>query len=196
MTMLLALAAVVGMFEAGEPGTNKDIDVEVIEVTSTPKSIAHGRYAIDKLAQGAGGDRVRVIYANPFREDPKNPGATNVSIDWHVIVRGMIAMKKAGAKYVCTSFTTTDAERSRDLKSVADQLGMILVASLGNGELDRPYPAMVPGVIAVLGVEQSTSVSREVRDRADYKLSGTVRPGVRGSSFAAARVCGQLATGR
>lgn len=191
MISLFALAMVVGVLDNGLPKEN-DPDVTVVEASPLTTTYNHGGWTLKALREGAGDPHIKVVYAVPFERDPEATRPNEVIINYQVAFQAMIKMKKAGVTHVCTSFSTHDAKGAADLKYVADQLGLTLVASLGNDKVSGYYPAMLPGIVAVLGKEQENKVGKEARARADYVLSGVVEPGVQGSSFAAARQCGKL----
>lgn len=183
----LALAAV-GVIDNGMPS---DASVTVTQVSAKSTDYKHGDLVLKAIKENA--PNVKVYYASPFERDPDATRPNEVIIDWQIAYKAMIEMKKAGVKYVCTSFSTSDEKGAKDFKFVADQLGLTIVASLGNDKSEGIYPAALPGVVAVLGTEQTTKVSHAARNRADFVVSGDMGNGVRGSSFASARVCGKLA---
>jgi len=185
----------VGMIDAGpitgpaRPG----VTVEPLMSTENPTKYGHASMSLDALTRGFAPDAstsLTVLYVNAFEADASTSRANEVIVDWPVIVQAMIAFKKRGVKYVCTTFSDNDSENAVKVTSFAHQLGLVIVASLGNGETKTPYPAMLPNVVAVLGSE--AKVVKNLRARADYTISGQLTADVRGSSFAAARMCGQL----
>lgn len=188
---LLALTAIVGVIDTGTPrGENIEI-VSKHTDSAAVNDFNHGLYTVRSI-QEAG--PVKIIYASPFKKPKDNNARGNeVEIDWEQVFWAVNSFKKRGVKYICTNFNTTDREGAEWFADLAQKNGMIVVASLGNNASEAALPASIPGVVAVLGHEQVHKVSNERVKRADYIVSGKVQHQIRGSSFAAARVCGQLA---
>ena len=185
---------VIGMFDAGSfSNAPRGIELEKVGGVAAPTSFDHSKYVLAAFNRGyraKKNDTLRILYASPFEVDPDAKNPNEVILDWNTMFKAMVEMKKRGVTLICTTFGSDDSFGAEKMVKFAGDLGMTVVASLGNGETTTPYPAMMPGVIAVLGSE--ANVDRSVRKRADYTISGQIDD-VRGSSFAAAEVCGRMA---
>lgn len=189
-----ATPVVIGMFDAGSfENAPKGITLEKVGGVAAPTSFNHSSYVLTAFNRGYRAkktDQLRILYASPFEVDPEAKNPNEVILDWNILFKAMVEMKKRGVTLICTTFGSDDQVGAGKMVKFASDLGMTVVASLGNGETATPYPAMAPGVIAVLGSE--ARVDRAVAKRADFTLSGKVDD-VQGSSFASAEVCGRMA---
>lgn len=180
---VFAVAALVGVIDGGPVALDNVRTVASVEV---PTSFEHGKIVIDTMRKAAG-ENVPVLYVSAF--EAGNGAVNDATFDYQTAYKGMIEMQRQGVKYICTTFVTDDISGATDFVNFANQLGLKVVASLGNGEVAKPYPAMLPGVIAVAGSE--AKLSKAVKARADYTISGKIDGGVQGSSYAVAKFCGK-----
>lgn len=193
---VMAQEVLVGLVDSGQIADRDTatVKVETIDSVAKPHSFKHADVMIDSI-DSAVDQKVHILYVSAFETDPEAKRKNESILDYQTMYRGMIKMKKAGVKYICTAFDGSDEDGSKDLVGFANQLGMILVTSMGNDDNDTPYPAMLPGTVAVVSKEYRYMKHRSeaFKSRIDYTETGIVSKDVRGSSYAAARVCGKLA---
>lgn len=201
MSITLAALITIGVIDSGlKPNTDQvaNLSITVIdEGKSAPEArtslnSTHGQATLKAIARETNGQPIRVLYASPFAPSPK--GGNYMRVDWDRAIHNLEQMHNQGVTLVCTTFVTNERDEATRFMEAANRLNIKVVASLGNGETDTPYPALHPDAIAVYRRDGSNPAFVK---RADYlenprgeRKGGNV---VMGSSFAAARVCGKLA---
>ena len=169
---------------------------------STKDGREHGDASVASVINGAGGN-ANILHANIFVNTPNGGLASS----WTSAKRGLDWFHANGVKYVCTNFVLPETEDVRGFVDYAEQLGMKIVTTIGdtNNMTDMPYPASDPRTIATRpdGGKMIRGMKGDVLRLAKYTSSPVAtadgnmtgdKP-AEGSSFAAARVCGQLASG-
>lgn len=182
-------------------------------VEQVTASRTHGDMVLDAVrgARSAIGDRrpYRVLHANPFVDKDGrlgiNYGGMSSILEWY---------RENGVRVVSTTFAAGKEDpRMASFMSKAQDYGITIVASVGNGEMDGvPFPAANPSAIAIDGVNYRSMTTRrtpayrraeavfsgatgvKTSERLDDALTQTMKAGssnaskeVLGSSFAVPR---------
>lgn len=139
---------------------------------------------------------IRIIWSSPYFTTGSNSKTNTLLMNWNLANAALEEFAKNGVKYVCTTFVTKDAVQARRFIDNSKRLGLIVVSSVGNGELRVPYPAVFNDVISVGSINVYTTGL--VDAKATYVVDGKSVAGPKGyeldsSSIAAARQCGKLA---
>lgn len=147
----------------------------------------HGDVVLDTVAETRaqmGDSRTyRIYHANPFVEMPGG----GLAIDYAGLKRSIAWFSENGVKVVATSFASAkDAPGMADFVRTARSSGIVVIASVGNGETKGiPYPAAYKDVITVDGhfYRQSDSpMKRDALARSDAVFDGLTK--ARGSTEA------------
>lgn len=187
-----AAVLVIAVVDGGIP---MDVpNLEIVESVSNPSPIDHGQKVVDAIvSEIPAGTEYRILYASAFEGEADDDGA--IVMDWSIMTQAMVKFRDAGATHVCTSFTGEDVDTGRVVADFAEKLGLTIVASMGNDDRQTPRLATLEGVVGVLADEYRHPIdpASEFAKAIDYRASGALPSGSRGSSFAAARVCVRLA---
>lgn len=147
----------------------------------------HGDVVLDTVAETRtqmGDSRTyRVYHANPFVEMPSG----GLAIDYAGLKRSIAWFSENGVRVVATSFASAkDAPGMADFVRMAKSSGIVVVASVGNGETKGiPYPAAYKDVITVDGHfyrQPDSPMKRDALARADAVFDGLTK--ARGSTEA------------
>lgn len=162
----------------------------------------HGTAVVDTVVDGfRKRDRdtpVRILHANIYVRGPDGALATSwpralLALDW---------FKSEGVRFICTSFVSDYTKGAAAFVDRAVALGLTIVAPVSNPDArlsGLPYPASDARVIAVGSDDEiiRPRIARKIRALARVNMSplaaGTTGKAVAGTSFAAARACGQMA---
>jgi len=190
MTLSVLAAVVLAVVDAGTP--KADARVEITETVAAPTKSDHGQKIIDAIvAEIPAGTDYRIMYASAFEGKADSTGAT--VMDWSKMLHTMVKAKQAGATHVCTAFSG-DPENSKIAADFAAQLGLTLVASMGNEPDDVSGRLwQQEGVVSVLAAEYRHARPADFVRAIDHETSGVIDANTRGSSFASARMCARLA---
>lgn len=181
---------------------------------------SHGDLIVESIADARSAMRdgrpYRVFVANPFVERPEG----GLRINWKGLQEALRWFKENDVKVISTTFATEqETPGMTAFAKAAQEAGMVVVASVGNGGANRvPYPASYPNTIAVDGwyYRQKADIDKAgITERIDAVFDGSTRarrnrdaamtgaegltPGstgggmVRGSSFAVARATAYIA---
>jgi len=192
MSLVVAGALVIAVVDGGIPSGVPNL--EVVESVANPSPIDHGQKIVDAIiAEIPAGTDYRILYASAFEGEADQDGA--IVMDWSIMTHAMVKFRDAGATHVCTSFTGEDVETAQVVADFAKKLGLTIVASMGNDERQTPRLGTLDGVVGVIADEYSFPIDPDSMfgKAIDYRTSGVLPSGSRGSSFAAARVCVRLA---
>ena len=178
MSFLLAAAIVIGVIDAGPPA-----DVETVAMSPDPTNSDHGTKIVQAIREEV--PDARILFADPFEGD--------MIMDWQVMMRAMIEFKRQGVTHVCTAFTGEDIENASVVAQFADKIGVTIVASMGNDDRQTPRLATMPNVVGVIHSEYRYRYHNAAwADAIDYTVSGKIKGGSQGASFASAKVCANL----
>lgn len=203
MSFILFLSASIGVIDGGMGSMPKlnNVEINIVDNDKGPlaKSDSGRSHAADVIYMISQGykptktDKLTVYYSTPFSYI-KTKDSHEMSVDWVKMENLLQTFKDAGVVYVCTTFVTTDKKNSIEFMNKAKELGLVVVTSLGNNEIKTPYPAMLPDTISVL---DTNIINPVLKKKATHTINGEVKIGTKivtsGSSFAAAKITGQLA---
>lgn len=157
----------------------------------------HGAASVDTiLAALKNPDQAHLFHANIMA----STGNGTIGTSWARAMTALDWFKKNNVTLVCTNFVLPETEGARQFIDHAEALGLKIVASVGNGEYEIPYPAVDPRVIAVgpdneiIQKRLSKAAQAAVKYKDNPFAAGTKannKPTV-GTSFSAARRCGKL----
>lgn len=191
MSIMVSAALVIAVVDAGTPTGIPNL--EIVGSVPVPTKSDHGQKVVEAIvAEIPEGTDYKILFASAFEGDTDEDGAT--VMDWSVMTHAMVKFREAGATHICTAFNGEDVDTAQVVVDFAGKLGLTIVASMGNDERQTPRLAMLDGVVGVLADEyRHPVVNQEWFSRVDYRTSGVLPSGARGSSFASARVCVRLA---
>lgn len=156
--------------------------VKVYVIDSTYSN--HGTIIADIIRKQAPNADVRIIYISKTPE-----------INAWVAAQAIYEAVNKGADIINLSFGGPDYSGAlADAVDYAIKRGVIVVAAAGNdGGLTPNYPAALPGVISVGALDRNGNIANYSNLCADCFAPGDVALGLRGTSFAAPYVAGQIA---
>lgn len=183
--------------------TNNGTDNNMVRQES---QFSHGRETLAAIVsefKPSKGKQLHIVMSSPFvRFDSGKAATSNVlKMDWVLAMQALQSMAAKGVRVVCTTFVTNREAEARAFAAEAKRLNITIVASIGNGETVKPFPAMIgDNVVSVASSDTSgyAAGTEYMMDKAQVKFNGRSalsKESLFSSSVASARKCGNMVRG-
>lgn len=202
-----AYSQTVGVIDTQPTTIPANVKIDFINMGSEVNNLkqdsgrTHGQESLSAISKEYKASQpLHIYWSAPFdRNDVRNQTKNNaLKMNWTMAIKTLHMMAANNVKLVCTTFVTNDRVNAQRFADTAAELGITIVASIGNGETMTPFPAMLGGNIVSVASNNTAGYlpgTEKLMKAAKFQVNGrsAFSSDSFSSSVAAAKKCGMMA---